>query len=156
MSTVGNYRTITDLTFTIRQSTVFLNQNFLPLPAMGTNTWPEWNIILRNFRKGAFGWNTRKTTSLEIEGNFNHSWNTCAFGNTFMPPFFSGTMNVNSGGSSTTSIGWTFIDPNFRFNQCYNDPISIQFRWNSNFDIQITGEGNNVSNFNGTYNYQPN
>ena len=155
-STDGNYRTITDLTFTIRQSSVFLNQNFGPLPTYGTNTSPEWNILLRNFRKGFFGWNTRKTTSLKMVGNFNHSWSTCGDINPYLPPSYNGMININSGGSSTTSIEWNFIDPNLKFNQCYNSPIEDQFRWSSNFNIEITGENNNVSNFVGYYNYQPN
>lgn len=157
ISTIGNFRTITDLTFTIRQSGVFLNQNFGPLPTTGTNAWPEWNIILRNFRQGFFGWNTRKTTSLKIEGEISHGLKTCGVLNNFPALIdYNGTVNVNSGGSSTTTLVWTFNDPNLNFNQCYNFPISEQFKWISSLDLNITGEGNNVSNFFGIHQYQGN
>lgn len=141
-STIGNYRTITDLFYDVQTR---------PISSMVNEYTVVGNIVLRNFRKGLFGWNTRKTTSLKIGGDLRYSLTICPVTD---PTSYSivqnySNLNITSNGNNTTSIEFFFTAPTN--DEWYSDIFCInassKFVHNLNFNLTITGENNNVSTF---------
>lgn len=145
-NTVGNYRTITDISYTVESRPWFGSTTIKEYTVVGT-------ILLRNFRNGLFGWNTRKTTSLRIEGGITYGLSVCP--SDAVNPYYQ-IYNVNnnflltSNGSNTTSIQTTFTIPTN--NQWYEDffcqNTTFKFLYLITHNLKITGENNNVSYFN--------
>lgn len=150
-NTVGNYRTITDISYVVQSRSWYGSTTIKEYTVVGT-------ILLRNFRNGLFGWNTRKTTSLRIAGELNYGLSVCPdpYTYTSTQPFYNISVDNNnylltSNGSSTTSIQSTFTIPTnnlWYYDQaCSNSTIKFAYRIYHN--LTITGENNNVSNFTG-------
>jgi hypothetical protein len=147
-NTIGDYRTITDISYVVKTR-----------PWQGSTIVKEYTvegtILLRNFRNGLFGWNTRKTTSLRIEGELDYGLSVCPeFGSNGSLFYQISNNNDNflltSNGSSTTSIQSTFTLPTNNIwindNGCWSQ--TIKFSRFIAHNLIITGENNNVSNFN--------
>ncbi|KEO72093.1 hypothetical protein [Anditalea andensis] len=138
---VGSNRTITDIAYYYRTTSAGL------VSATGV-------ITVRNFRKGAFGWNTRATTELKIEGDLIYSayYNPLCYDyeatESILPPLqrlFCSTpnakyicdrthsnefinLNFNSGGSSTSSISLYFTQSTQNnWVQSYNYPYNCSY-----------------------------
>lgn len=134
-NTIGNYRTITDILYKV-ETRPYFNTSW-------TESTVNGNIVLRNFRKGLFGWNTRKTTSLKIEGSLDYYFQVCGF--SFLQHDYP-SISITSNGQNTTSLEFYFTLPTQ--GNWMNEPYcSNSWLYSINHDLTITGENNNVSNF---------
>ncbi|SMD42896.1 hypothetical protein SAMN00777080_1464 [Aquiflexum balticum DSM 16537] len=141
----GKYRTSTDVWF----NTEFreLNNEYGPY---NEHRITGGGVRLRNFRQGFFGWNTRKTTELKIQGDLEYLLAACSS----QPPlahwsnyhtYYNQTKTSN--GANVTSITWNFVLPHHGnwIGGC--SPSFDDSRARIAFDLTITGENNNVSPF---------
>jgi hypothetical protein len=142
---MGNYRTITDISY-------YVNEVNLPSGGGAKSASVSGNVQVRNFRKGLFGWNTRKTTNLRIQGNLNYHLYACnQDGGVVLPPpnfpYAHTNLNITSNGQNTTSITFNFTSPTTGIARTNIGCTSIPFGWLLGHQLIITGEGNNIANF---------
>jgi hypothetical protein len=143
----GDFRTITDISY-------YVNEQSIGVSGEGTKSATVSGFIeVRNFRKGFFGWNTRNTTSLRIQGNLNYHLYACGISNgaVLPPPNFPysySNLNLTTNGQNTTSLGFNFTSPTAGIQRTNTGCTSIPFGWNLGHQLIITGEGDNVAYFN--------
>lgn len=142
----GDYRTITDISY-------FVNEQNLASGGGTKSASVSGSIQVRNFRKGLFGWNTRKTRSLRIQGNLAYHLYACGIssGPILPPPNFPYSytnLNITSNGQNTTSLVFNFTSPTNGITRTNIGCTTIPFQWQLNHQLIITGEGNNIGYFN--------